>query len=108
MCDRRTDGRTDRQTDGIAVATTALAMRALRRAVTISKDRKVMVSRDPRTKVHKILLNTCTTIIFDWPYPNTAKFRRALTKSVRDIRCGKIFAPRKSRPKFTLGLQICH
>jgi len=30
---RVTDGRTDRQTDGIAVASTALAMRALRRAV---------------------------------------------------------------------------
>ena len=30
---RMTDGRTDRQTDGIAVASTALAMRALRRAV---------------------------------------------------------------------------
>jgi len=31
-----TDGRTDRQTDGIAVASTALAMRALRRAVKIT------------------------------------------------------------------------
>jgi len=31
LCDRRTDG----QTDGIAVASTALAMRALRRAVKI-------------------------------------------------------------------------
>jgi len=30
---RATDGRTDRQTDGIAVASTALAMRALRQAV---------------------------------------------------------------------------
>jgi len=30
---RVTDGRTDRQTDGIAVASTALAMRALRRAI---------------------------------------------------------------------------
>jgi len=30
---RVTDGQTDRQTDGIAVACTALAMRALRRAV---------------------------------------------------------------------------
>jgi len=30
---RVTDGRTDRQTDGIAVASTALAIRALRRAV---------------------------------------------------------------------------
>ena len=33
---RVTDGRTDGQTDGIAVASTALAMRALRRAVKIS------------------------------------------------------------------------
>ena len=31
----RTDGRTDRQTDGIAVSSTALAMRVLRRAVKI-------------------------------------------------------------------------
>ena len=30
---RVTDGQTDRQTDGIAIASTALAMRALRRAV---------------------------------------------------------------------------
>ena len=30
---RVTDGRTDRQTDGIAVASSALAMRALRRVV---------------------------------------------------------------------------
>jgi len=30
---RVTDGRTDEQTDGIAVASTALAMRALRRAI---------------------------------------------------------------------------
>jgi len=33
VTDRRTDGRTDGQTDGIVVASTALAMRALRRAV---------------------------------------------------------------------------
>ena len=32
---RVTDGQTDRQTDGIAVANTALAMRALQRAVKI-------------------------------------------------------------------------
>ena len=32
-CDRRTDRQTDRQTDRIAVASTALAMRTLRRAV---------------------------------------------------------------------------
>ena len=32
----RTDGQTDRQTDGIAIASTALAMRALRRAVKTS------------------------------------------------------------------------
>jgi len=33
VTDRRTDRRTDRQADEIAVASTALAMRALRRAV---------------------------------------------------------------------------
>jgi len=33
VTDGQTDGRTGRQTDGIAVASTALAMRALRRAV---------------------------------------------------------------------------
>jgi len=31
-CDRRTDGQTDRQTDGIAIASTVLAIRALRHA----------------------------------------------------------------------------
>jgi len=34
---RVSNGRTDRQTDGIAVASTALAMRALRRAVKIGR-----------------------------------------------------------------------
>jgi len=44
---------------------------------------------DPQTKVHEI-------IRFDWPDPNIAKlFRRAPTKSVRDIRCGKILLPGK-------------
>jgi len=33
VCDRRTDGQSNAQTDGIAVVSTALAMRALRRAV---------------------------------------------------------------------------
>ena len=33
VCDRQRDGQTDERTDGIAVASTALAMRALRRAV---------------------------------------------------------------------------
>jgi len=33
VTDGRTDGQTGRQTDGIDVASTALAMRALRRAV---------------------------------------------------------------------------
>jgi len=33
VMDRRTEGRTDGRTDGIAIANTALAMRALRRAV---------------------------------------------------------------------------
>jgi len=32
-CDRRTEGQTNRQTDGIAVASTALVTPALRRAV---------------------------------------------------------------------------
>ena len=44
MCDRRsdgqTDGRTDRQRDGIVVASTALAMRALRRAVKSHRQRQ--------------------------------------------------------------------
>ena len=39
---RVTDRRTDRQTDGIAVASTALAMRALRRAVKISRPVKIL------------------------------------------------------------------
>ena len=34
VTDGRTDGQTDGQTDGIVIASTALAMRALRRAVT--------------------------------------------------------------------------
>jgi len=33
VTDRRTEGKTERKTDGIATASTALAMRALRRAV---------------------------------------------------------------------------
>ena len=37
VSDGQTDGRTDRQTEGIAVASTALAMRALRRAVKLIK-----------------------------------------------------------------------
>jgi len=36
QCRRVTDGQTDKQTDGIAIASTALAMRALWRAVTTS------------------------------------------------------------------------
>ena len=36
VCDRRTDRWTDGQTDGIAISSTALAMRALRRAVKIN------------------------------------------------------------------------
>jgi len=35
VCDRQMDGQKDRQTDGIAIASTALAMRALRRTVKI-------------------------------------------------------------------------
>jgi len=42
MC--QTDGRTDRQTDGIAVASTALAIRALRRAVKIGFNIKIYES----------------------------------------------------------------
>ena len=38
--DGRTDGQADRQTDGIAVASTALAMRALRRAVKTRRERE--------------------------------------------------------------------
>jgi len=49
-----------------------------------------MVSRDPRTKVHGIRARS-----LDWPDPNVVKFRRALTKSVRDIRCRKILLPGK-------------
>jgi len=37
VTDRQTERRTDGRTDGIAVANTALAMRALRRAVKIQK-----------------------------------------------------------------------
>jgi len=39
VMDGRTDRRTDIQTDGIVVASTALAMRALRRAVKINRKR---------------------------------------------------------------------
>jgi len=44
----------------------------------------------PRTKVHEI-----REIRVDWPDPNTAKFCRAPTKSVRDIPCGKICSQEK-------------
>jgi len=37
-----TDRQTDRQTDGIAVANTALAMRALRRAVKSSRESRLV------------------------------------------------------------------
>ena len=40
-----TDGRKDGQTDGIAIASTALAMRELRRAV-ISNNNRLEMSRD--------------------------------------------------------------
>ena len=39
VTDGRTDGQTDGQTDGIAIASIALAMRALRRAVKIHTKR---------------------------------------------------------------------
>jgi len=41
------------------------------------------------------------------PWFNAAKFCRAPSKSVREIHWEKT-APRKSRPKFMLGHQICH
>jgi len=40
---RVTDRRTDRGTDGIAVASTALAMRALRRAVTVKRGQPTLL-----------------------------------------------------------------
>jgi len=56
----------------------------------------------PRTtKVHEI--RGISVYLLD---PNVAKFRRAPTKSVRDIPW-KNFAHGKSRPKFK-GHQICH
>ena len=44
----------------------------------------------PRTKVHEI-----RGISVDWPDPNIAKFRRAPTKSARDIRCEKFCSREK-------------
>ena len=41
--------------------------------------------------------------------PQDVKFRRAPTKSVQDVPCGKLLLPGKlgkSRLKFTLGLEI--
>jgi len=43
VTDGRTDGQTARQTDGIAVASTALAMRALRRAVKTEETLRTML-----------------------------------------------------------------
>ena len=40
--------------------------------------------------------------------PNATKYRRAPTKSMRGIRCGKILLPGKVGQKLTLGHQICH
>jgi len=45
---------------------------------------------DLRTKVHEI-----RGISVDWPDPNIAKFRRAPTKSARDIRCEKFCSREK-------------
>ena len=42
----------------------------------------------PLTKVHEI-----TGIRFEWPDPNTAIFRRAPTKSVQYVPCGKRLLP---------------
>ena len=52
--DREADGQRDKQTDGIAVASTALAIRALRRAVMISN---VTFSFDSNKKI------LCTVIL---------------------------------------------
>jgi len=59
------------------------------------------ITGPPQTKVYEI-----PGISFDWPDPNVAKFRRAPTKSVRDIPCWKNLL--QSRQKFILGHQICH
>ena len=48
---------------------------------------RLMISRNPRTKVNEI-----RRINFDWPDP---KFRRAPTKSVRDVRCEQTLLPGK-------------
>ena len=61
-----------------------------------------IVSRDPWTKVHKIQETK-----FQLARPSTLLNLSLPIKSARDIRCGKIWSW-KSRPKFTLGHQICH
>ena len=54
MCrtDGRTDGRTDRRTDGIAVANTALAMRALKRTGRDSEEDIALAPMCPRGKTN--------------------------------------------------------
>jgi len=56
-CDGRTDGHTDRQTDGIAVASTALAMRALACNASIAAQVQVADerrSRPPSGRQHRV------------------------------------------------------
>jgi len=58
---------------------------------------------DPLTKSSRNLGNK-----FWLARPPTLPNFVQLRGKVRDIYYGKILLPRKSRPKFTLGVQICH
>jgi len=62
-----------------------------------------MVSRDPRTKVHEI-----REISFDWPNPQHCQISSRSDKKVCEVSVVEKSCSRKSRPKFTLGLHICH
>jgi len=85
-CDGRTDRQTNGQTDGIAIASTALAMRALRRAVKTLKRPKntkkpysgqLDIRRDhPR---RRIVIKFCTRVVFG---EGTSKFHVS-SKSVK-------------------------
>ena len=44
----------------------------------------------PQTEAHGI-----RGISFHWLHPNVAKFRRAMTKSVPDIRCQNVLTQKK-------------
>jgi len=57
-----------------------------------------MVSRDPRTEVHKIL-----GIRFDWPDPQSWQISWRPDKKCAKYPLWRNFVPQKSRPKFTLG-----